>query len=340
MHVVQLLKPIRNYLEPMNFIKKIKKYLLLSLAVAAPGISCAQDLLADAAPMDRKLRSLDSMAIVSLAQHEQSFQLPGEELYPTWNNQYTRNYGVAIPTNYRIDLRGFHMPCDSRLVTSPFGYRKRFRRQHYGTDIKVYVGDTIRAAFSGKVRIVAYERKGYGYYVMIRHNNGLETLYGHLSKQLVREDQVVKAGDVIGLGGNTGRSFGSHLHFETRFLGQFINPEKLIDFANQDVLGDVFVYQSNGNGRLMAAADNVMGGEAEMSEEEAALLAKEEESRQFQQQRMQDIQKSRSKVHKVKSGESLYAIARKYGTTVDKLCRLNNINKNSKLRLGQIIKCG
>lgn len=325
----------------MSLINHLKKYLLVSMAIVSPAMSSAQDLLADAAPMDRKLRSLDSMAIVSLARHEQSFQLPSEALYPTWDNKYTRNYGVAVPTNYRIDLRGFHMPCDSRIVTSPFGYRRRFRRQHYGTDIKVYVGDTIRAAFSGKVRIVAYERKGYGYYVMIRHNNGLETVYAHLSKQLVKENQHVKAGDVIGLGGNTGRSFGSHLHFETRFLGQFINPEKLFNFAEQDVMGDVFVYHSNGNGRLIAATDNMVGGEEEMSEEEAAALAKEEESRQFQQQRIQEQRaKSRSRVHKVKSGESLYVIARKYGTTVDKLCRLNNINKNSKLRLGQIIKCG
>lgn len=325
----------------MNFTKHIHRYIVAVLAAVSPTLLSAQDLLADAAPMDRRLHSVDSMALVHLIQNENVFGNPAESLYPTWNNQYTRGYGVEIPRNFRIDLRGFHMPCDSRLVTSGFGYRRRFRRQHYGTDIKVYVGDTIRAAFSGKVRIVAFERKGYGYYVMIRHNNGLETLYAHLSKQLVKEDQVVKAGEVIGLGGNTGRSFGSHLHFETRFLGQFINPEKLFNFANQDVMGDFFVYQSNGNGRLMAAADNVMGGEEEMSEEEAIALAKEEESRQFQQQRIaQQRALPRSKVHKVTKGESLYTIARKYGTTVDKLCRLNNINQKTTLRLGQIIKCG
>ena len=109
---------------------------------------------------------------------------------------------------------------------------------HNGLDIKVYIGDTIRAAFSGRVRIVRYERSGYGKYVVIRHDNGLETIYGHLSKQLVKEDQFVKAGEVIGLGGNTGRSTGSHLHFETRLLGQVINPEFLFDFPKQDIVAD------------------------------------------------------------------------------------------------------
>ena len=112
------------------------------------------------------------------------------------------------------------MPCDSRMVTSHYGYRRSFRRQHYGTDIKVFVGDTIRAAFSGKVRVVAFERAGYGNYVIIRHANGLETVYDHMSRHLCKPNQIVRAGDVIGLGGNTGRSTGSHLHFETRFLGQ------------------------------------------------------------------------------------------------------------------------
>ncbi len=91
----------------------------------------------------------------------------------------------------------------------------RWGRRHQGLDIKVYIGDTIRAAFSGKVRVVKYDGNGYGKYIVIRHNNGLETIYGHLSKQIVSPNQTVRAGQPIGLGGNTGRSTGSHLHFET-----------------------------------------------------------------------------------------------------------------------------
>ena len=193
----------------------------------------AQDRLASVAPIDHKMRAIDSISLVRISEQESMLDLefPAAALYPSWNNDYTRAYAVTLPAEYKIDLRNFHMPCDSRMVTSHYGYRRSFRRQHYGTDIKVFVGDTIRAAFSGKVRVVADQgrRKGYGKYVVIRHPNGLETVYGHLSKHLVKPDQIVKAGEVIGLGGNTGRSTGSHLHFETRFLGQFINPEKLFD---------------------------------------------------------------------------------------------------------------
>jgi murein DD-endopeptidase MepM/ murein hydrolase activator NlpD len=134
------------------------------------------------------------------------------------------------------------MPTTSRLVTSNFG--ARWGRQHKGLDIKVYIGDTIRAAFSGKVRIVRNEgaRKGYGKYIVIRHNNGLETIYGHLSKWLVDENQEVRAGDPIALGGNTGRSTGSHLHFETRLCGVALNPAVMFDFKNQDVVGDTWPF--------------------------------------------------------------------------------------------------
>ena len=205
----------------------------------------------------------------------------------------------------------------------------------------MYVGDTIRAAFDGKVRVVKYEGKGYGKYVIIRHPNGLETLYGHMSKHLVKEDQPIKAGEPIGLGGNTGRSYGSHLHFETRFLGHFIDPEKVCEFAAQDVLGDYYMFRSNGGGTILAAHD-IVGGEEEMSPEQAAQLAaqeKQEESRAFQEERKAEVQaRPRAQIHKVKKGESLYTIARKHGVTVDKLCRMNNISKRTTLRPGQILK--
>ena len=132
------------------------------------------------------------------------------------------------------------MPTTSRVITSNFG--SRWGRQHKGLDIKVYIGDTIRSAFSGKVRIVRYEGGGYGKYIVIRHNNGLETIYGHLSKQLVEENQTVRAGEVIGLGGNTGRSTGSHLHFETRLCGVALNPALMFDFREQDVTGDYYAF--------------------------------------------------------------------------------------------------
>ena len=304
----------------------------------------AQDRLASVAPIDRKMRAIDSISLIRISEKESltDLQFPAAALYPTWNNDYTRSYGVNLPSEYKIDLRNFHMPCDSRMVTSHYGYRRSFRRQHYGTDIKVFVGDTIRAAFSGKVRVVENQgyRKGYGKYVVIRHPNGLETVYGHLSKQLVKPDQIVKAGEVIGLGGNTGRSTGSHLHFETRFLGQFINPEKLFDFEAQDVKGDFYLFFSNGHGTMLASADNVDGGEEEMDEETAqALMAKEAESEAFQQKKIQEMRaKPRTRIHKVQAGETLSSIARKCGTTIDRLCSMNNIKRTTILRTGQILR--
>lgn len=136
-----------------------------------------------------------------------------------------------MPDSCVIDCSTFVLPMDSMTrVTSKYGPRRR--RMHKGIDLKVQIGDTIRAAFDGKVRIKNFERRGYGYYLVIRHPNGLETVYGHLSKFLVGVNDIVRAGDPIALGGNTGRSTGSHLHFETRFLGQAINPADIIDFEN------------------------------------------------------------------------------------------------------------
>lgn len=289
----------------------------------------AQDLMARQAPIDTRLRAVDSVAIKRLLKVE-SMENPSGDLYQSWANEFV-NYNQSLPAEYRIDLRDFHMPCESRVVNSHYGYRRQFGRNHYGTDIKVYVGDTIRAAFSGKVRVVQDQgrRKGYGKYIIIRHANGLETTYGHLSKQLVRENQVVKAGDVIGLGGNTGFSTGPHLHFETRLLGEKINPEKLFSFEAGDVRGDYYVWRRNGRSQLMAAHD---------VSNMPAVEEKAEESREFQQQKMAE-RSSRARVYKVRSGDTLSKIAKKYGLTVDRLCRLNNISKNKALKPGQILKC-
>ena len=106
---------------------------------------------------------------------------------------------------------------------------------HYGVDLKAEIGDTIRSSFEGKVRITRFNRDGYGFYVIIRHPNGIETLYGHLSKFLVKENQYVKAGQPIALSGNTGRSTGPHLHYEMRYMGRAMNPEKLVDFTTHTV---------------------------------------------------------------------------------------------------------
>lgn len=287
------------------------KYIAAVLLALSSLQAAGQDLIARQAPVDRKMRAIDSVALHRQIQYEKS-QYPAYSIYPSWDNRFVHVYNnVTRPDTFRIDMTGFAMPTDSRQITSKFGPRRR--RMHNGLDIKVYIGDTIRAAFDGKVRIVRFERRGYGNYVVIRHENGLETIYGHLSKQLVEEDQWVRAGEVIGLGGNTGRSTGSHLHFETRFLGQAINPELLFDFPNQDVTCDSWVYrQRGGNSRVAgssssAASDNSASGAI--------------------------------RYYKVRSGDTLSRIAQRQGVSIDRLCKLNRISRTSILRPGQVLRC-
>ena len=173
-------------------------------------------------------------------------EYPASYLYPEWSNSYVNKYdNVVLPDSVVVSMKGYCMPTDSTYITDKFGYRPHRGRQHFGLDIRIKTGDTIRAAFDGKVRISRYERRGYGHYLVIRHPNGLETLYGHLSRKLVAENDIVHAGDPIGLGGNTGRSTGSHLHFETRILGNAINPALMFDFPNQRAVTDYYVYQKN-----------------------------------------------------------------------------------------------
>ena len=299
-------------------IKILRTFSIAALALVSVNTS-AQDLLAKQAPIDRKLKSVDSLALVRQIETEQAFY-PAYTLYPEWSNARVHAYGnnVTVPDTFRIDLTGFCMPTPHTKITSKCG--PRWRRMHNGLDIKVYIGDTIRAAFSGRVRIVRYERSGYGKYVVIRHGNGLETIYGHLSKQLVKEDQFVKAGEVIGLGGNTGRSTGSHLHFETRLLGQVINPEFLFDFPKQDIVADSYLF--------------IKGANMYSYQRTRALAALKKGDFNKVTAAANSI-----RYHKIKSGDTLGSISRKYHVSIDKLCSLNGIKRNTVLRIGQVLRC-
>ena len=308
-------------------IKNIKKVAFIALSMIAVTPVAAQDLLAKQAPVDRKMKSVDSMLLQRIIEQEERMN-PSADLYQDWNNVYAHRE-TALPDTFRIDLRGFCMPTSSRIVTSNFG--ARWGRQHKGLDIKVYVGDTIRAAFSGKIRIVKYEPKGYGKYVVIRHHNGLETIYGHMSKHLVVENQEVKAGEPIGLGGNTGRSTGSHLHFETRLCGVALNPALMFDFHNQDVTGDFYNFRRSRYAAESAQATRLRGAGVTRTngDDDDSDMA---------------VASSRSsytptaRYHKVKRGETLQSIARKCHTTVAALCKINRIGKTKRLMPGQILK--
>lgn len=269
------------------------------------------ELMADRVGFKKDL-ALEELAIANedaeLAEEELMF--PADELYDSnWDTRWVnpfRGTAVKFPDSCAIDCSSFVLPIDTQLkVTSKYGPRRR--RMHKGIDLKVQIGDTIRAAFDGKVRIRNFERRGYGNYLVVRHPNGLETIYGHLSKSLVNINDIVRAGEPIALGGNTGRSTGSHLHFETRFLGQAINPSEIIDFENGVPHQDKYVFRSmkiNGrNSNIYTSSGNQMA------------------------------------YHRVKSGDTLGKIARMYGTSVNELCRLNGLKSTSMLRLGQSIRC-
>ena len=258
---------------------------------------------------DMALKELAEINEKAELEARENLMFPADELYGEWTNEWVnpfRGKKVDLPDSCIIDCSTFVLPMDSMTrVTSKYGPRRR--RMHKGIDLKVQIGDTIRAAFDGKVRIKNFERRGYGYYLVIRHPNGLETVYGHLSKFLVGVNDIVRAGDPIALGGNTGRSTGSHLHFETRFLGQAINPADIIDFENSIPHQDQYVFR---NVKINGRKSNIYTSS-----------------------------NSQMVYHRVKSGDTLGKIARIYGTTVNELCRLNGLKSTSMLRIGQSIRC-
>ena len=308
------------------------KTICICAMMSLASFSChGQDLLASQAPVDKRMKAVDTLSLRRLIVKE-NMENPSADLYKGWDNKYAHR-STELPESYRIDLRGFCMPTPSRVVTSNFGYRARWGRQHKGLDIKVYIGDTIRAAFSGKVRIVRYEAGGYGKYVVIRHGNGLETIYGHLSKQLVAEDQEVRAGEPIGLGGNTGRSTGSHLHFETRLCGVALNPALMFDFRNQDVTGDYFVFNRASYERESEEATRERGmvGNGSYTAEQVSGARSNSEFGEGSSQ-MEKL------YHKVSAGETIASIARRRGVTVEQICRLNHLTPTTKVRPGMILR--
>jgi len=288
----------------------------------------AQDLLARQAPIDKKMKAVDTLALRNLINKEQMGS-PSAQLYKEWNNKYAHR-ATELPDSFLINLKHFCMPTTSKVITSNFG--RRWGRMHKGIDVKVYIGDTIRSAFSGKVRIVKYEANGYGNYVVIRHYNGLETIYGHMSKHLVKENQIVKAGEPIGLGGNTGRSTGSHLHFETRLCGVALNPALMFDFRNQDVTGDTYMFHRDTYENESVLANKARGKSA--GDDEAVA----QETSSSKSRKQSSASSSDIRYHKVKRGETLSSIAKKRGTTIDKLCKLNHISKRMRIRPGQILR--
>lgn len=263
---------------------------------------------------------------------------PEPDIYTEgWESDRVNPYKNAnVPQTKVIDVRGFHMPIKGNFITSPYGYRPAFRRTHKGVDMRSAVGDTVYAAFTGKVRLTKFERGGYGFYVILRHDNGLETVYGHLTRFLVQPNQYVKAGQPIALSGNTGRSTGPHLHFETRFMGYAINPAAIIDFANRTTHTDSYTFNKNNytESRSYTPSRKYAAVRSTSSSSNNNSTASKSNRKYDNKTKKRSAERS---TYKVRKGDSLGKIAACNGTTVAQLKKLNGI-KGDKVQSGKVLR--
>ncbi len=245
--------------------------------------------------------SEDAAAVMTFEDSTAIF--PAHDVYRKWDNVNIHAYDFSykeLKDTVQIVMRREACDYDTPFlgrITSNFG--DRGARYHYGIDIKLYKGDPVKTAFEGLIRISQYSRT-YGNVVVVRHQNGLETLYAHLSARKVKEGDHVEAGSVIGLGGNTGRSTGSHLHFECRYQGEPIDPNTIINWVS----GELAVDTMNLN---------------------AAHFAYLKEARS-------------KKYHTIRSGDTISGIASKYSTYTSTICRLNGISRNSTIYVGKRLR--
>ncbi|MDR0421197.1 MAG: peptidoglycan DD-metalloendopeptidase family protein [Prevotellaceae bacterium] len=233
------------------------------------------------------------------------YNIPAADIYPFWSNSKVNPYNIDIKKlqdTIEFHINDFVYPLKKPMhVTSKFGYRRG--RSHNGIDLKLLTGDTVVAPMKGMVRVTGNNgrRRGYGNFIVIRHYNGLETVYGHLSKILVENDQIVEPGDLIALGGNTGRSTGSHLHWEIRYLGNPVNPEDIIDFENHKPNTEIY----------------------SMSKEKTFAHV---------------IEQAKARFWTIKKGDTLSKISLRTGVPIKRLCALNKITTTTILRIGRKLR--
>jgi murein DD-endopeptidase MepM/ murein hydrolase activator NlpD len=231
-----------------------------------------------------------------------------------------------------IDLdalaRHFHYP-QAGALTSAYGMRGR--SMHTGIDLQAAAGDTIRAALGGVVRM-SMSYSDYGNTVVVRHPCGLETVYAHHARNLVRPDDIVQAGDPIGLAGRTGRASGVHLHFEVRVTGEHFDPGLLLDTDRRTIRGGT-LWLTRGGGRIVASRSAPRENYVERAAPDLApsvaapsVAAPPADS------------PAAAGVHEVRRGDTLFSISRRYGVPVDRLCSLNGISREGILSIGQKIK--
>jgi murein DD-endopeptidase MepM/ murein hydrolase activator NlpD len=280
-------------------------------------LSIAQQTLQDTIKPKIESSEMDSLLNTIEGIHEDSIPSLDEALYKNiWSSSQIKYPENTLPNkNDTIELtftgHPFIPPVKGRIL-SKFGIRHG--RMHTGTDIKLNSGDTVRCAFDGKVRL-AKRFSGYGNLVLVRHNNGLETIYGHLKAIKVKVNDSIKAGDLIGLGGRTGRATCDHLHFETRLFGQAFDAGKYIDYDTFTLKADKIIYA---NKRFETDKANF---KKKPSPAEAEILAM-----------------GTARKHTIRKGDTLSVIARKYHTSVKKICANNHITAQTTLKVGRVLR--
>lgn len=227
-----------------------------------------------------------------------------EPIYPDAEKIDSAKVVLFLDTTY---LGPFYFPVKGKVI-SPYG--RRGQRMHTGTDIKLSKGDTVKAAFRGVVT-KASTYYGYGILVVLKHPKNLETYYAHLSKALVNVGDEVEYGQPVGLGGRTGRATTEHLHFELRNNGKPLNAEHFFNFNTQNIKTLVWVKNTELESAEKVAETKTVSAKAAGTETNSVR-----------------------KYHTIKKGDTLFSISKKYGTTVDKICKLNNIKKSSVLKIG------
>ena len=299
--------------------KIILSFFLFTSLLSATAVKGSNNISASLIPGDTIPYTIDEEEMMDY--NDSLISFPAYDLYCGWDtvNIHSAKFDVASLKDtaknillYDGNSCGYVHPFEGK-ITSGFGPRKK--RYHYGVDIDLETGDCVAAAFDGKVRI-ARKSKSYGNVIVIRHASGLETYYAHLSKLNVEIGQEVFAGQVIGLGGNTGHSRGSHLHFEVRYMGQPINPAQLISFDEHKLISDTLTISCN-TFNYLAEAKKAAAKNYYVKGKKGA--------------------KGKG-VYVVRKGDTLSAIARKYGTTAKALCQKNGLKQSTKLKLGQKIK--
>lgn len=277
--------------------------------------------------IDSLLIEIEDLSNDSLLSNDETFY------HNIWNSTQIRYPLTTLPPKDELVTIRLTEPYDKPFVLpvigsviSKFGHRGR--RMHTGTDIRLNAGDTVRCAFDGKVRL-AKRFSGYGNLVLVRHSNGLETIYAHLQSMSVNINDTIKAGDVIGLGGRTGRATCNHLHFETRLFGEPFDSNKYIDFKLCALRSNHIYYKNkqfeidpdNFNKKLVIETKLVVAANQSIPMIGSNISTAAKTSK-----------------HVIRKGDTLSVIARRYNTSVKNLCSVNNITAQKTLKIGTVLR--